>query len=308
MKKEYEKFVEELRLALLSTTGMKEDRIFFRRKGEPLAETGDRLFVECAEDEDTVEICGIYTEELYERYEEEESLEALTEEVTAELQRAQQKEFLDNTKKLVDYNQVKDLLFIRPLNVRVHRQSLRRAVYRIVGDIALVLYMKVYEQEDSISSTKIRTEYIARWGVEWEKVFEDALLNTMRISPPRLYQWENLLYDPEYTGDSFMEFFSNARVSKDTRGNCLSTVKRTNGAVAIFLPGVARRLGDLMGHDLYLAFTSIHEVMVHNADAVNPEELERVLVETIRETTPKEDFLSGHIYYYSRRTGEFSCL
>ena len=308
MEKGYEEFVEKLRLILLSKTGMKESGIFFRRKGEPLAKTGDRLFVECAEDEDVLEMCGIYTEELYERYEEKESLETLAEEVTLEIRRVQQKGFLDNTKKLVDYEQVKELLFIRPLNAQVYRQQLRRAVYRIVGDIALVLYMKVYEQEDSISSTKIRKEYIARWGVEWEKVFEDALLNTMRMTPPRLYRWENLLYDPEYTGDSFMELFSGVRISKDTRGNCLSTVKRTNGAVAIFLPGVARRLGELMGHDLYLAFTSIHEVMVHNADAVNPEELERVLVETIKETTPKEDFLSGHIYYYSRKTGDFSCL
>ena len=98
MEKGYEKFVEELRLALLSTTGMKEDRIFFRRKGEPLAETGDRLFVECAEDEEALEICGIYTEELYERYEEKESLQTIAEEVTVEIRKVQQKGFLENTK------------------------------------------------------------------------------------------------------------------------------------------------------------------------------------------------------------------
>lgn len=308
MEKGYEEFVEKLRLILLSKTGMKESGIFFRRKGEPFAETGDRLFVECAEDEDVLEVCGIYTEELYERFKEKESLEALAEEVTVDIRRAQQKEFWENTKKLVDYNQVKDLLFIRPLNVKMNGQRLRRAVYRTIGDIALVLYMKVYEEKETISSTKIRKEYIARWEVDWEDVFEDAMLNTYLMSPPRLFRWENLLYDPEYTGDSFMEMVSAARISKDTRGNCLSTVKRTNGAVAIFLPGVAKRLGELMGHDLYLAFTSVHEVMVHNADAVSPKELERVLLETIRETTPKEDFLSGYIYYYNRRTEEFICL
>ena len=308
MEKGYEEFVEKLRRILLSKTGMKESGIFFRRKGEPFAETGDRLFVECAEDEDVLEVCGIYTEELYERFTEKESLEALAEEVTVDIRRAQQKEFWENTKKLVDYNQVKDLLFIRPLNVKMNGQRLRRAVYRTIGDIALVLYMKVYEEKETISSTKIRKEYIARWEVDWEEVFDDAMLNTYLMSPPRLFRWENLLYDPEYTGDSFMEMVSAARISKDTRGNCLSTVKRTNGAVAIFLPGVAKRLGELMGHDLYLAFTSVHEVMVHNADTVSPKELERVLLETIRETTPKEDFLSGHIYYYNRRTEEFICL
>ena len=46
---------------------------------------------------------------------------------------------------------------------------------------------------------------------------------------------------------------------RDSIGSCLSTARRTNGAVAIFLPGVAKRLADLMDADFYMVFTSIHE-------------------------------------------------
>ena len=35
-------------------------------------------------------------------------------------------------------------------------------------------------------------------------------------------------------------------LTRDSIGSCLSTARRTNGAVAIFLPGVAKRLADLM--------------------------------------------------------------
>lgn len=92
------------------------------------------------------------------------------------------------------------------------------------------------------------------------------------------------------------------------RGNCLSTVNKTNGAVAVFLPGVAKRLSQLLDGDLYLAFTSIHEVMVHNANLVTSEDLKEVLADTIQEATTEEEYLSSHIYHYSQKTGEFTCL
>ena len=85
-------------------------------------------------------------------------------------------------------------------------------------------------------------------------------------------------------------------LTRDSIGSCLSTARRTNGAVAIFLPGVAKRLADLMDADFYMVFTSIHEVMIHNADQSYPEDLENVLRETLREATPEEDFLTDKIW------------
>ena len=56
----------------------------------------------------------------------------------------------------------------------------------------------------------------------------------------------------------------------------------------------------------YLVFTSIHEVMIHNAATAKPEDLRRVLEDTVRDTTPEEDFLTLNIYFYDRDTGQFS--
>ena len=54
-----------------------------------------------------------------------------------------------------------------------------------------------------------------------------------------------------------------------------------------------------------MVFTSIHEVMIHNADHSYPEDLENVLRETLQEATPEEDFLTDKIYRYCRETGDF---
>ena len=59
--------------------------------------------------------------------------------------------------------------------------------------------------------------------------------------------------------------------------------EKTNGAVAVFLPGVAEQLAYMLDSDFYMVFTSVHEVMIHNDKFVEPEDLQCVLRDTIRE-------------------------
>ena len=103
-----------------------------------------------------------------------------------------------------------------------------------------------------------------------------------------------------------MNLLFDMSLKKDAIGNCLSTSVRTNGAVAVFLPGVAQRLGKLIGGSFYMVFTSIHEVMIHSEDSADPRKLKEVLAETVEETTPEEDFLTYYVYHYNAETGQFS--
>lgn len=307
MEKNYEAFLTELHRGLVLTGKLEEKDISFAKKGEKYAKNGDRMFVVCAVHEDTRELCGIYTEELYDRYIRGTEMHRLIADIMAEIAYARESGFFESTRKLSSYEQSRKYLFIRLLNAEQHRLDLEQAVFWSVGDIALVLYMKVGENENCITSIKMRRDYIEYWDMEPEVVFKEALMNTYRISPPRIFFWEKLLYDEYYTGDSFvgqMDF----PLIRDARGNCLSTEVRTNGAVAAFLPGVADFLSELMGGDLYLVFTSIHEVMVHNAREVTCEELADVLADTIEEATPEEDYLTSSIYKYSRSDRKISCV
>lgn len=176
----------------------------------------------------------------------------------------------------------------------------------MIGEIALVLYMQVGKAENRIASMKIRRENLNEWGLSAETVFDTALLNTYFISPPRIYLWEEMLSNPDYSGECFMDLNNDFQIDNYEVRNCLSTVRKTNGGVAIFLPGVAQRLAHLLNGDFYVVFTSIHEAMIHSVDSLYPpEDLERILKETIMEATPEENFLTDKIYKYSRKTGTF---
>lgn len=307
MEKGYETFVTDLRKLLLAAMDLKEEEIYFTKDGEKYGCAGDRLFVECGHMEKAKKVCGLHTDELYERYcQEEHSFENIIHDCVREIKRVSENCVICDIEDLEDYEKIKGKLFIRLLNADKNKTVLKDMIYHKIGDIALVVYYLAGEKEGYILSTKIRKKLVEQWEKDPDTVFEAALINTYFISPPRIYHWEKMLFDKEYAGDNFMDMLGTYRPNKGIAGNCLSTEKRTNGAAAIFLPGVARRLAELIGSDLYLVFTSVHEVMVHNADVVYPEDLKDVLMDTIKKATPEEDYLTSSIYRYSRSSGEFS--
>ena len=308
MQKDYETFVEKLEIGIYEATGIPRENISFEKEGGRFAPVGDRLLVKFAEHDDAWEVCGLYTQELFKSYQNGSPFEEIIKEIIDDLNRIKKADIYEKTRVIRDYEKTKPLLFIRLLNADKYSADLQDAVYKTLGDIALVLYMKVTEYEGCVTSTKIRQGMLEQWGKECDEVFQEAILNTYFMSPPRIYRWEQMIFNPEYEGESFMNLGDKCELKKDAMGNCLSTTKKTNGAVAVFLPGVAEQLAYMLDSDFYMVFTSVHEVMIHNDKFVEPEDLQCVLRDTIREATPKEDYLTSRIYQYNRETHKFICV
>ena len=308
MEKGYHTFVRKFQDELLAAAGLEETEIYFKQKDECPDISDDRLFLVRETKEDTKEVCALHTRELYEQYLSGTSLQSLTELVLLEVQKVKGMGLVEKIQDISDYEKIKSSLFIRLLNVNLHREKLRNAVYYVLGDIALALYVKIGESEGLISSTKVQEDVLHMWPCEREEVFKEALMNTYYMAPPRIYSWEKLFFHPGYRGEAFMNLLEEHQLHKDCMGNCLSTLRKTEGAVAIFLPGVAERLADLLGANFYIVFTSVHEVMIHNETQVDPEDLRTVLKDTIKEATSEEEFLSYYIYHYNRKTRQFSYL
>lgn len=306
MEMTYESFVETLRTNLLEATGYDENMICYKRKEQYPPTPGDRLLLKRKQSEEIMEICALYVEDLYEEYQKGWSMEDIVQEVLNRLDAIANSECFQRSANLEDYEKIKDDLFVRLLNIEKNQMELEECIYRTIGDIALVLYARMGKLNGSSASVKIKRHMLEKWNQDSQQVFEEALLNTYFISPPRIYCWEKLIFDPDYTGENFMNLLCDYKIKKDVLGNCLSTTLRTNGAVAIFLPGVAERIGQLMGCGFYMVFTSIHEVMIHSEKTAVPEDLKHVLEDTVRETTPPEDFLTYQVYHYDLETGAFS--
>ena len=308
MQTEYEKFISRLSGLICAAAGIKESDVIFEKKGGKYSQDGDRLLIRIGEHEKSWEVCALYAEELFSQYHGGMGMEEIVRRVVSDLKNIKKAGIYERLQTMDEYEKIKESLFIRLLNYEKNKERLTHAVYRKLGDIALVLYFKVAEEAGSITSAKINILQLQEWNKDKDEVFEAALLNTYFMTPPRVYHWEQLLMNPDYPGDNFMDLAGSHELKKNEMGNCLSTSAKTNGAVAVFLPGVAARLAQLLDSDFYMVFTSIHEVMIHNDQVVEPEDLEHVLADTIQEATPEEDYLSSKIYHYSRETEQFVCV
>ena len=160
------------------------------------------------------------------------------------------------------YDDMKDSLIIRPLNYGLHMNELKGYVYDRMGDIAFVLYHLIGDAEKSLATSKISREELERWGMSGrrDEVMRAALENTARLFPACVYDAR--------TGKE-TDFLS-ADISRENMTNngliLLSTFKVTNGAMALFYPGVAEKMRKIMGGNFLAVFMNINDALIFGHD------------------------------------------
>lgn len=212
-------------------------------------------------------------------------------------------------KHVEDFEAIKDSLIVRPLNYKRNKEALREFVYRRKDSIALAAYIAVGEMAGIFSSCKVSVTMAEGWNKSSEEVLEAALQNTLKLYPPRICSWRHL---NRLSIESDFGDFMNPRkafwLNSGPGGNLLTTVNKLNGAAAIFLPGVAKRLGDLMEEDYLVAFTSMHEAMIHNLHTASVKSIREVLDNMNKKIVSKEDFLTKDIYRYDRESDKLKII
>lgn len=296
MGKSYEVLKKELRQELMEQLNCSEEQVYYM-ENKTEASKGERLIVEVSKSGHGKAVLGIWVHEIYEEYRKTEDLDAIVEWAVREINRVKAADYTGQIADMGDYDKVKDRLFVRLLNLENNREELQHFVYRTVGDIAMALYFRLAENEKGVTSMKVAGNFLEKWNLDADDVMDAALENTARIDPPRIYRLEKMIFDLGYEGEEINE---DADLDKGILGNCMSTSDKTNGAVSVFLPGVAKRLGELLDSDFYMAFTSVHEVMIHDIKSVQWKELENIVSATIQGSTPAEDYLTSRIYRYDR--------
>lgn len=304
MDKNYELFIGQLTNTIYETTDIPLENIKFVKK-----DGGDLLNIIFAEHDDAYEVCSVHVEELYVAYQNGIRLNTIVDYICSDVLHAKSIYVYDKTKELMDYDTAKSRLFVRLINYDRNADILRDVVHKTLGDIVFTVYAIVDENEFGIVSTKVLKSMVKKWDKNEDDIFNEAIKNTYYLTPPRIYKWEGVLCDESYAGDSFMNDEDIFDLDKSFSGNILSTTRKTNGAIAVFLPGVAEKISEMLNSDFYMVFTSIHEVMIHSTGSgVDPKDLKLVLQDTLREVTPSSDYLTEKIYKYNRRTHKFECV
>ena len=304
MGKNYELFIEQLTNAIHETIDIPLENIKFVKGDEK-----DRLNIIFAEHDGAYEVCSIHASELFTEYQNGISLDTIVNYMCKDIVNAKYSNIHNKIRELTDYETAKSRLFVRLINYDRNTDILQNVVYKTLGDIAFVVCAILDERGDNIISTKILKSMVKKWGENEDNIFNEAIKNTYCISPPRFYILEKMLLTNNYSGDSFMDGDDTFQLNDHFVGNLLSTTRQINGAIAVFLPGVAEKISEMLKSDFYMVFTSIHEVMIHSTKSgADPSDLKSVLKSTIDEATQARDYLTEKIYKYNRKAHKFECV
>ena len=159
------------------------------------------------------------------------------------------------------YEAIRDQLIVRPLNYNMHIDELGGRVYRKVGDFVLALYQLIGDSGGSLISSKISRDELKKWGMssQTDKVIDEAIANTSRLFPA-------CVYDKRSSGDMTVNFlegdFERKDITPDGRTIMLSTFKTTNGAAALFYPGVAEKMMKILGGAFWAVFININDIAI----------------------------------------------
>lgn len=204
--------------------------------------------------------------------------------------------------KIQDYQEIRSHLIVRLLNYDRNEERLREGVYERTGDIALVLYANIGTVKGRYISSMIPYRAFSEWKQPKKEVMAAALKNTYDLFPLgviSLSHLEDIIQGNVY---AFMEDEELPFDLGEGYGVFLTNTSQMNGAVSIFLPGVAKKLGERMNGDFYIAFTSIHEAVLHKIGTVEAVQIQ----EGLKGVSSEENFLSEQVYRYSREKDRIS--
>lgn len=195
-----------------------------------------------------------------------------------------------------DYNAIKSHFFIRlvPLHVIEMDKDHDSYVYKTFADMALVAYAYMGLHDDQFVSSKIVATLLKKWDITPEDMFEKALENSPKLFPPRLgvgmCDFEGLKDSARH--DPMRPDF----VLSKSPTYQLTTSAGTNGAAAIFYPGMMKRIRKLMRQEYYVVPLSIHAMVLHPASAIR--DVRSIKSDMTADIWKDQLFLSTSVFKY----------
>ena len=209
---------------------------------------------------------------------------------------------------LNDFEKVKNKVVFSLVNYGMNKERLESMPYVSYLDLAILFYVLLDRTENGERTAVITNKELAAWGTTKEELLRLARQNT-----PRLYMAEvNSLNDvmKSFVKDKkSKDFFDEFIGEEESSLYVLSNRHNVKGAAVILYDGLLKEMSKVLGHDLLILPSSVHEVLVMAYDKTMDFLSIRDMVEHINEVeVPVCDVLSNQIYRYNREKDQVSLI
>ena len=200
---------------------------------------------------------------------------------------------------VVDETKVMDNIILRLVNRERNSRLLESAPFIEFNDLAITFRRVLSLDNDGLATTIVNNNDVKRWRVSLDTLYKNALKNTQRMFPcvrQNLFdalkgRFEGIDFDDDC--DNVDELYM------------LSNTHGINGATAVLYDGMLEECANMVGDDIYILPSSVHELLFIRASADYTEDYYKDLIrEANKVTVSAMDYLSDSLYMYSREKGK----
>lgn len=200
-----------------------------------------------------------------------------------------------------DYASVATDIFAKLINTKEHLNELASIPNRSVLDLSLIAYCFENNDPDG-SEIPVTGEMLKAWNISEDKLFEDAVRNTRALMGEKVSPMHEVINELLGSIDSLQPEIEEDRAMPMY---VFSNLWRWNGALCMLFSDTLQEMADMLGSDLYVIPSSIHEViLVPVGKGICRGELDNMVREINRTELKPEDVLSDHTYIFLRKLGK----
>ena len=202
---------------------------------------------------------------------------------------------------LSDWEYIKDKVSIMLLNSELNRKYLSEMPHKTpegMEDLSVIYYVRLSED----MSFKVTNSLLEKLGISADELDKAAYENSEGIMQPSVTLISDVV--KEMIGEEKFESIMVGEEGYEPEMYVVTNRENINGASAIMLDGIKKRLNDLAnGRELFIIPSSKHEVLVMPDNGYMPvEEIKDMVYQVNCEEISTNDFLSNNVYKYNPKT------
>lgn len=225
----------------------------------------------------------------------------LVNEVVFSIKRIFDEHFAGSTQAMVneilDYEQVKDKLWIRLISSECYQKYYGNAVVRQFHDMYQMISINYGDY-----SIVVFNEHLEEYGIKEDEIFADALDSMMKSEGIELTSLANIIMPGDESIVEFDEFDDEMAPMW-----CLSNQLKNYGASVILYPGALEKIAETWDDSFYVIPSSVHEFLLiptreFEIMGMDKNHMRGLIKEINRTMVDEKDRLSDNLYYYDHET------
>lgn len=203
---------------------------------------------------------------------------------------------------LCNLSEIKKDIYYQLINTQRNEELLKTVPSRKYLDMSIVYRMNIDNEHGEIATAMISNNMMNLWKTTEEELWEIAKENTPKLFPVMYTRMSGILAEMimDIPDIGITEFIKDTEdISDDIL--VVSNKKTLLGASVILYDDLLEKIYNMVGHNLYIALSSIHEFMIftcYDENNINIDELRTMIKDINRTSVDKSEVLSDNVYCY----------